>query len=468
MLRIYNEQADLWDIVLPENLREMPKELGVIDEILSDEKFTKRFEEKLQEKIEAKKFSANFGRPSTFIATYVRLMYLKFRHQYSYEEVIETVNDSVGKRKFCGIGLSEKMPDDTTLIKLTAKLGEDFISGLVEETAKEAMRRGLTKGKKLRVDTFVMKSNIHYPTDATLLSDGIRVVTRLVGKLREAVGKRIRERMPDYVRKAKRILLKLHFHRKGKKEGGKGKTEELIGELMKMAEKTVQRAETIGKKLRGAVEGHAKTTQKKLKEYLALTRQVMDQTRRVLAGCKQIPDRVVSLFDKGARPIVKGKSFPEVEFGRKVVIAESEAGIITHAQGYEGNPNDQTLLEDAIKAQKDVLGETPESVATDRGFYDSSGKSEARLKAAGIRNISIPARGYKDGKRKRKEESKIFRKLQRWRAGQEAKISHLMRTFGVGKSLMRGTEGASVWLLYSVFAYNLWQMARLLTEKNGG
>jgi IS5 family transposase len=347
-------------------------------------------------------------------------------------------------------------------------LGEDFISGLVEETAKEAMRRGLTKGKKVRVDTFVMKSNIHYPTDATLLSDGIRVVTRLVGKLREAVGKRIRERMPDYVKKARRILLKLHFHRKGKKEGEKGKTEELVRKLMEMAGKTVQQAENIGKKLSGAGKSYVKMTQEKLKGYLALTRQIMEQTRQVLAGCKQIPDRVVSLFDKGARPIVKGKSFPEVEFGRKVVLAESEGGIITHTKGYEGNPNDQMLLAGAIRAQEQVLGATPTAVATDRGFYDSSGKGEADLKAAGVRHISIPARGYKDGKRKRKEKSKIFRELQRWRAGQEAKISHLMRTFGVGKSLMRGTEGASIWLLYSVFSNNLWRMARMLMEQGNG
>jgi len=468
MLRIYNEQADLWDSVLPENLREMPKELRLIDEILSDEEFTKRFDEKLKEKIKAKKFSADFGRPSTFIATYVRLMVLKFRHQYSYEELIEDVNDSVGKRRFCGIGLSEKMPDDTTLIKLTTKLGEDFILGLVEETAKEARRRGLTKGKKLRVDTFVMKSNIHYPTDATLLSDGIRVVTRVVGKLREEVGKRIRERMPDYVRKAKRLLLRLHFDRKGKKEGEKKKTDDLVRKLMEMAEKTADRAERIGAKLSGAGKSYAKTTHEKLKGYVALTRQIMEQTRQVLAGCKKIPDRVVSLFDKGARPIVKGKTFPDVEFGRKVVITESEAGIITHVKGYEGNPNDQTLLEGAIQAQEEVLGKTPESVATDRGFYDSSGESEEKLAAAGVRNISIPARGYKDGRRKRKEKSKIFRELQRWRAGQEAKISHLIRTFGVGKSLMRGTVGASIWLLYGAFAGNLWQMARLMAEKNGG
>lgn len=468
MLRIYNEQADLWDSVLPENLREMPKELRIIDEILSDEKFTKRFEEKLKEKIEGKKFSKDFGRPSTFIATYVRLMVLKFRHQYSYEELIEDVNDSVGKRRFCGIGLSEKMPDDTTLIKLTGRLGEDFILGMVEETAKEARRRGLTKGKKARVDTFVMKANIHYPTEATLLSDGIRVVTRLVGKLKEEVGKRLRERMPDYVGKAKRILLRLHLYRKDKKEGGKKKVEELMKKLLKIAERTAEQAETIGKKLKGAGKGYAKTTQEKLEEYVALTRRIMEQTRQVLAGCKQIPERVVSLFDKGARPIVKGKSFPEVEFGRKVVITESEGGIVTHAKVYEGNPNDQTLLEGAIRAQEKVLGVRPGSVATDRGFYDSSGKGESDLKAAGVQHISIPARGYKDGKRKRKEKSKIFRELQRWRAGQEAKISHLMRTFGVGKSLMRGTAGASTWLLYGIFAHNLWQMARLLTEKSVG
>ena len=188
----------------------------MVDEILSDPSFINAFEKKLKEKAEAKVFSRDFGRPTMFIGSYIRLMYLKFRYQLSYEALLEDVNYSIAKRRFCGFSLTDPLPDDTTLIKLTHRLGEDFIKELFEATTKEAKRRGLMEGKKIRTDTFVLKSHIHYPTDSSLLYDGIRVLGNLSKRLRSLLPD-MKERLYNYTEKARKILLKINSKAKNSK-----------------------------------------------------------------------------------------------------------------------------------------------------------------------------------------------------------------------------------------------------------
>lgn len=466
MLRIYNRQVDMLESLLHPELKELPKELKIIDEILSDTDFTEPFERKLREKVKEGVFSEGFGRPTTFIASYVRLMYLKFRYQLSYEELLEDVRYNIAKRLFCGLSLTEPLPDDTTLIKLTHKLGEDFIKELFEAIVKEAHNRKFIQCKKARIDTFVLKSNIHYPTDASLLYDGIRVIGALSKRLKRGLSG-IKERLYNYRTKAKRILLKLNLKLKDSDAIKEGllKTKPLE-ELIHLAKRSISKARRLIEASRGFIKDKGvliQKTHKKLNHFIELTERIVSQTKAIMAGAGHVKDRIVSIFDEGARPIKKGKTFPKVEFGRKVVIVEGEFGILTHLQAFEGNPNDQTLLLDAVRAQQEVAGHIPSAIATDRGFYDPSGKVEEELRAIGVRRISIPQRGYKDHKQKRRERSKWFRELQRWRAAQEAKISHLIRRFGMGKSLMRGRVGANLWLYWGGFASNLWQMARLVT-----
>lgn len=474
MIRIYNRQPDLWESLLPPNLRELPKELKLIDEILTDPIFTTPFEKKLKEKVEESLFSKDFGRPSTFIASYIRLMYLKFRHQLSYEGLLEDVTYCIAKRRFCGFTLTEPLPDDTTLIKLTHKLGEDFIKELFNATIKEAYSREFIKGKKSRFDTFVLKSNIHYPTDSTLLYDGIRVISNISKRLKTLIPT-IKEKSYNYGKKAKRILLHLNLKLKNSNQSSPevlhiptNKTKALQEKLIALAEKSILRSRRFIEDSKGLIKERAKEiivkkTFDRLVHFTELTEKIVSQTKEVLSGNTHIKDRLVSIFDTGARPIKKGKTFPKVEFGRKVLISEGENGIITHLNAFEGNPNDHTLLVDGVRAQEEVVGQIPESVAADRGFYDTSHTIQEELKSLGVKHLSIPARGYKDTRQKKREWSKCFRDLQRWRAAQEAKISLCMRRFGMGKSLMRGTVGANLWLLYSGFSHNLWQMARLMT-----
>ena len=147
----------------------MHPELRVVDAVLDDQRFLEPFRGR---------FSARRGRYTIPMETYLRMMYLKTKYQLGYESLVEEVTDSVSWRRFCRISLSGRVPDASTLIKLTngpcQGLADEVHDALVRELAKKKVLRG----RKVRVDTTVVEADIHYPTDADLLADGVRVVTR--------------------------------------------------------------------------------------------------------------------------------------------------------------------------------------------------------------------------------------------------------------------------------------------------
>ena len=473
MLTLYNDQPDLWEAILPPEMRGLPPELKAIDEVLKDDAFLKPFEAEVAKKVREKVFSPNFGRPSTALSSYVRMMILRFRHQYSYEELVPTVKDSIIFRRFCGFGLSDAVPDDTTLIKLTNKLGEDFIHKLNRAVVQEAAKRRIIRGRKMRLDTTVVESNIHYPTDTGLLSDAVRTVTRTVKKIKEVV--KIKTRFRNCTRAIKTTLLHMLKFLKG----GKGKTKESIKAAKKkvlgMARSVLAQALDVLKELKNPQykELSPKSTdilkalratalKSELAHWIEMLKRVIAQTETVLSGQTHIPDRLVSIFDPGARPIQKGKLFPDTEFGRKVLIQEAEQGLITNYQAHDGNPHDASLLDGGIDKHKETFGQAPADLAADRGFYKTGQQED--LKKRGIEHVSIPVKGNKNGMQKRREYSAWFRRLQRWRAGGEAEISIFKRVFGGRRSLVRGTPRVAAWIGWGVMAHNLWRMARVINS----
>ena len=197
MLRLDNDQPSLWESVLPPELFEMSEELARIGRILDDERFFAPFRER---------FYTRVGRPTIPVATYLRIMYLKRRYKLGYETLVKEVKDSFSWRRFRHLSLKDRVPDDTTLIKLTQKYGEDTLDELNDALVLKLKEEKVIRGRKLRMDTMVTEANIHYPTDTGLLADGIRVITRTVAKLRK-VGAEIGRGFVNHTRKVKRTCL---------------------------------------------------------------------------------------------------------------------------------------------------------------------------------------------------------------------------------------------------------------------
>lgn len=455
MLTRDNPQPDLFDGWISPELMELSEELKFADTALNDPRVLAPF----------LKDDPETGRPSTAIATYLRMMYLKHRYQMSYEVTHREVADSLKWRKFCHLPLSGKVPDDKTLIKLTGRFGEDAVKRVHDIVVKQAVEAKVIRGRKMRVDTTVVESNIHHPTDTGLLSDGVRVVTRTIKKIKNVV--ELKTRFRNRMRSIKRRLMILVKFLKGKTDKVKEKFRKTKEQILTIAQAVWDEAMKVlaevnsgkAKPRDGASLSALVTLPGELRHWLKLLAQILKQTRIVLGGNVHIPDRLVSLFDEGARPIQKGKTFPKTEFGRKVKVQEAEKGLVTDYEVHNGNPPDQPMLKPSVKKHTKIFGRPPKEVAADRGFHGPGQDEE--LHESGVKCVSIPVRGGKNGHRKRTEKSAWFRRLQRWRAGGEAKISLLKRKYGWRKTKVRGDASSEIAIGWGVIAQNIVLLSRL-------
>jgi IS5 family transposase len=199
----------------------------------------------------------------------------------------------------------------------------------------------------------------------------------------------------------------------------------------------------------------------KLDDALSVTRRVLEQTAQRLAGVASIPNRLVSIFDRQARPIRRGKMSHPVEFGYKAQITEVEGGVVSDYRVFEGNPSDSGMAVPPVDHHKKQFGHVPHAVATDMGF--SSAENEQALNKKGVKHVAMPARGKLDAKRKKFQSQSWFRRMQKWRTGCEATISRLKRRNQMDRSLLRGLKGTETWVGFSAFSQNLGRI-RLLKQ----
>ena len=454
MLRLDNsskQQPSFWESVLPPELFQMNEELTQVDKLLDDERFFTPFQER---------FSTSIGRPTTAVSTYLRMMYLKHRYQLGYEVLVKEVKDSFAWRHFCHLSLSDPVPDSTTLIKLTHKYGEGTVRALNDALVLKLKEGKVIRGRKLRIDTTAVGSDIHHPTDTGLLTDGVRVITRVVTRLKKLVPG-IGGGFVKHTRKVKKIYLGLMKVMKGRTGKDEVALKKARDNLVKIAGKVIADARAVQAELELLQERPplAKKLSRQLGEWIEVAEKVVWQTKEVMAGNLHLPRRIVSLFDVDARPIKRGKPRADTEFGRKVLIGETDHGIITTYQVLEENPSDTTLLKSGVRGHKRLFRKRLRAMAADRGFY--SKENEEWLKEGVVKQVSIPVRGKATRERRMEQKQPWFKRLQRFRAGIEARISLLKRKFGLKRSLMRGSPGTDIWVGQGIFTHNLWQTARI-------
>jgi IS5 family transposase len=451
MLMLRRDQPSLWDSVLPEGALALSEELARVDALLDDDRFFAPFRER---------FYTRIGRPTVPVATYLRMMYLKRRYGLGYESLVKEVKDSFSWRRFCHLSLSDCVPDSTTLIKLTHKYGEDTVRALNDALVLKLKEGKVIRGKKLRIDTTVVEADIHHPTDTGLLTDGIRVISRVVSRLKKLVPG-IGSRFVKHTRKAKKIYLGLMKVMKGRTGKDGAALEKARDELVKITEKAIADGRAVQAEL-DLLQGKSSLMRgltRQLGEWVTAAEKVVWQTKEVIKGNRHLPRRLVSLFDVTARPIKRGKSRAETEFGRKIFIGETDHGIITTYEVLDENPADVTVLKAGIKGHRRLFRKRLKAVAGDRGFHSQA--NEDWLKGSGVKQVSIPARGKISRERRIYQKQSWFKRLQRFRAGCEARISLLKRKFGLRRSLMRGNTGTEIWVGQGIFTQNLWQAARI-------
>ncbi|WP_067929720.1 ISNCY family transposase [Alicyclobacillus shizuokensis] len=450
MLRTHQNQLTLWEAILPEPLLNLPAELEYVDQILDDERFMVPFLEK---------FNTVRGRPTVPVQTYLRLMYLKFRYQLGYETLVREVSDSLAWRRFSHIPIDGKVPDASTLIKARKRYGEDTVEQLNELLVKKLSEQKVIRHRKFRTDTTVVESDIHHPTDATLLQDGIRAITRTVNHIRQ-LASHATEGFVDQTDAVKNKVLSFAKVLRRRMSRSWDEVNRITQDVVDITQNVLQQAESVVEKLQRTKKPPVEAQKEKLQSLVDKTKQLLGQAKEVIGGNRIIPDRIISIHDAEARPIKKGKLAKKVEFGYKVRIDETESGFVTGYAVYTGNPSDDDLLIPAVQHHKEIFGSAPHAVATDRGF--SSRKNERALQEEfGVRYVSTPFRGKKGKARTELERAHWYRNLQRFRAAGEAKIALLKQKYGLGRSRFRGHSGTSAWVGYGIMAHNLRRAAQV-------
>ena len=262
-----------------------------------------------------------------------------------------------------------KVPDAKTLARIAQVLGGEVIEKLHERLVQMAQERGVVKGRKMRVDTTVVETNIHYPIDSKLLGDGARVLTRTMKKVEKYAGG-LKRRVRDRMRSVSKRVMAIATASRHKGEEGELRRKKQYRELLRLTRQILNDT----RRVIGATESRRKPAVRRLREELSTmverVRQVVRQTKaRVFAGITQLPGKIVSLFEPQSEIIRKGKASKPTEFGKLVQITEAENQIVTRFDVFAERPSDRQLLTQAVMRQRERLGRTPQMVTADAGYY---------------------------------------------------------------------------------------------------
>jgi len=234
---------------------------------------------------------------------------------------------------------------------------------------------------------------------------------------------------------------------------------QLYQKLVEITEHMVGQASRVVAVLSQQSESEAKRLFTQAQAVLPLVKQVIAQTRsRVLEG-KKVPSdqKVLSLFEPHTRAIPRHKGGAQVEFGRHVILDEVEGGIVTRYEILE-HPNEHGEAIEAVQHHQTVFGHPPGTVAGDRGVH--SPETEAKLAAAGVKRVAIPASGKLSEERHALEHTRPWKRAYRWRAGIEGRIASLRRDYGWSKSAYHGQDGMERWMGLGVITSNLRHIAQ--------
>ncbi len=417
--------------------------------------------------------SRSRGRRNAPAEMVLRLLILKHVRNWSYAVLEREVRANLVYREFTRVGAG-KVPDAKTMGRWGLALGPDVVKQIHDRMVVIARSQGIVAGRRMRVDTTVVETNIHYPTDSTLLGDGVRVLTgtmRKIGTIAGAAGAKLRDRS----RSVKWRLLEIARIARAKGPINREKLKQRYRQLLDATSRVVGQAKRFSCEIAAGVKRSRQVLKQmaleglrdELDKMVPLVKQVMRQTRaRIFHGNTRFEGKLLSLFEPSTEVIRKGKAAKPNEFGKMVKLQEAENQIVIDYEVYDRRPNDCDLLIAAIEVHRAKLGRLPRLVAADAAFY--SGKKEVAAKAMGVKRVCIPNRSTKSLERKREQRKRWFRDGQKWRTGCEGRISVAKRRHGLNRCRYKGFVGMNRWVGLGVIADNLINIGCAMHRQSAG
>jgi len=469
MIEMRRAQRSFGDGLIAEEVGDLRDDwMQYADQVLADETLVTLVYDALGKRHPKSK---SRGRQGVAAEVVLRLLILKHIRNWSYAVVEREVRANLVYRDFTRVGAG-KAPDAKTMGRWGVALGGDVIKQIHARMVALAQSHGLTVGRRMRVDTTVVETNIHYPTDSSLLGDGVRVLIRNMKKITKIVGE-AGAKLRDRSRSVKLRMLDIARAARSKAKQGQEKLKRAYQQLLNSTSRVVGQAKRFSKEIAEGVKRSMDVVKQlgleglrqEIDAMVPRVKQVMKQTRaRILRGDTRSDGKLVSLFEPATEIIRKGKAGKPTEFGKMVKLQEAENQIVIDYEVYAQRPNDADLLIAAVETHQAKLGRTPRLVAADAAFY--SAKNEAAAIAKGVKRVCIPNRSTKSAERKREQKKRWFRSGQKWRTGCEGRISVIKRRHGLNRSRYKGDAGMQRWVGLGVIADNLINIGRAMAKQS--
>jgi IS5 family transposase len=393
----------------------------------------------------------------------LRLAMVQQIEQLSFRETIVRVDDSQMLRFFC------RFYDDpilshgkyADLVNLIQPETWKTINEIIVRFARD--KKGFN-GKKLRIDTTAVESDIHFPTDSTLLMDCVRVLSRLIGKAHK-IDDRLPGKWRARVRNAKRLTQKLQ---RGGKRMHTATRKKLYRHLIKATGRTMDKAREVRARIEkgeGRISGleqfwELQSLSLEIAHYLPLAEKCVYQARERVLNDQAVPHekKVFSIFEPHTELLIRGKAGKEIEFGHMLELHQVDGGLITGYATHAKRPAEPPLLEKAVAAHEKLFGHVPEVSAGDKGFY--SKEVVEKVARMGVEKVCVAKKGRRNAEEEKREKSFWFKAAQAFRAGIEGTVSVLKRAFGLWRCLREGFERFESWVATGVLAHNLVLLAK--------
>jgi IS5 family transposase len=397
----------------------------------------------------------NFGRKDTpTVEQIVRAAFYKELKGYDYRELEYAQSDS----RICAtfIKLDERTPFCfQTFQKFISRINEDSLHKVLVEIVKIAIDEGFEDISKIRQDSTVVKSNIHYPTNNSLVWDCINESHRLLSHLKEEVGSLS---FIDYTKSAKGTYFKINVTKSSDKQVDLFKKQ-----LTTFTKAINQVSKVVKKKFDGmSLKAYIRVTE--LEELLPLMEKVYSMTYRKQVLGESVPNdqKLFSIYEQHADIIVKGGR--EVQFGHKVNLATGKTNLFIDCVIPAGNPSDTLLFNPSIDRVIGNYGITPRDSSADGGY--ACQRSLDHCKSKGIVNIVFNK--VTNSLKNVASSLSMETRLKKWRSGIEAAISNLKRGFDLRVCTWKGFKHFKAKVMWSVLAYNIRVLTNMTLSRIAG
>ena len=458
MLQDRYETDKIFDSIL-KLTTEMDPVLAEIDRLLDDEELYQLIRGDLARRFPKTEVT---GRNSTPVEVILRMLAVRRLYRLSYEQTEYQVRDSLVLRQFCRVYLQD-VPDDTTLIRWAGLVQPKTLERFNQRLTQLAAQLKVTRGRRLRTDGTVIESNIHPPSDSSLLADSVRVIGRTLSRAKQALGEQAglgQKVFRNRIRSARRLARQVGeaMQRRGDQAKEEGKA--TYRKLIQVTEATIRQAQQVLPVLQERVSCQTQRLAQTLETFIPKVEQVVAQTIRRVLHQEKVPaqEKIVSIFEPHSDIIRRNKAHKPTEYGHKVWLDEVDGGIVTRWDVLDGNPNDDRQWLPSLDHHIERFGKAPRQASADRGVHSTNNEYQAHQR--GVQRVILPKPGRRSEARLKHEKQTWFKRGRRWHNGVEGRISVLKRCYELNRCRDHGQDGFERWVGWGVIVANLKTIGR--------